>query len=93
MTKSLGLDWSRKKMKKKREDYLKKWRTRGVKKSFIFLFFQILIGQVPIGYQSNQAEDFLEKILKILICRKMVSFNRKTDSSDWVPIEPSRDQV
>ena len=45
--------------RKKKEDYLKKWRTRELEKPFIFLFFRISIDRVPIGYQSSQTKNFL----------------------------------
>ena len=44
---------------RKKEDYLKKWRTRELEKSFIFLFFRISINRVPIRYQSSQTKSFL----------------------------------
>ena len=79
--------WSVEKEKEvKRRKVFEKVKNMCREKSFVFLFFWILIGRVPI--KPNRKFS-----LKITICQKLVSINWKTDSTDRAPIEDQSNQA
>ena len=70
--KKLGLDQSREKRMKKKEKYLKKWRTREVKKLFFFFFIPFEIRSFE--YQSGTNRTNRDQSLK----NKGFSIDQKT---------------